>query len=245
MSDKSRNAVDDGFGGTGNSMCSTCHIKNKSVLRNSSEQILDTISSAKKKLFFSKGQLLVIEENASHKIYCINKGKIKIYKTDSNGNQVIIRIAKPGDIIGGEMLMSNDIYDISAMAVEDSIACCINKDVYLDVFKSESNLAVELIKYYETELHRAGIKILKLSRLQVQGKVADALLALYKTYGTTEDKNSIRISVDRQDIANMAGTTKEQVSKALSDLSIQGIIKAKGKRIEFLNLDALRKMADV
>ena len=237
--------MEEDFGYPNNSICKTCHVKNNSVLRNSSEKILDTISSAKKKMFFSKGQLLACEENASNKIYCVNKGKIKIYKTDSNGNQVIIRIAQTGDLIGGEMLMSNTIYDISAMAVEDTIACSINKDVYLDAVGSGGSLAIEILKYYEAELHQAGMKILKLSRLQVYGKVADALLTLYNTYKTPSDTSRIRISVNRQDIANMAGTTKEQVSKSLSDFNSQGIIKTKGKLIVFLNLEALRKMAEV
>lgn len=227
------------------SMCSTCAVKNSSVLRSSSDKNLEIISSSKNKMFFSKGQLLTKEENASQKIYCINRGKIKIYKTDTNGNEVIIRFAKAGDIIGGEMLLSKNIYDISAMAVEDSIVCSIDKADYLGVLYSENELAMELLKYYESELHQAGLKILKLARLQVDGKVADALLTLHKTFGNGAQTNVIRISISRQDIANMACTTKEQVSKTLSDFNSLGIIKTKGKQIEFLNFDVLRKMAQV
>jgi CRP/FNR family transcriptional regulator len=192
-------------------------------------------------MFFVSGELLTREENASQKIYCINKGKIKIYKTDSNGNEVIIRFATTGDIIGSEMLMSNDTYDISAMAVVDSIACCIDSDIYKNVMKAEGELPMELMKYYESELHQAEMKILKLARLKVEGKIADALLTLFKTFRPRDDENIIRISLSRQDIANMAGTTKEQVSRTLSEFSDEGLIKTKGKLIEYLDLDALKK----
>jgi len=215
-----------------NSICNTCSVKNYSVLKNSSEKMLDIVSSAKKKMFFKKGQLLTKEENSSQKIYCINQGKIKIYKTDTNGNELIIRFASAGDIIGGEMLMSKNIYDISAIAVEDSIACCIDSDVYRNVLKSEGELPLELIKFYEAELHQAEMKILKLMRLQVSGKVADTLLTLFKTFRTDSNLSAIKIALSRQDIANMAGTTKEQVSRTLSEFSDKGII-------------ALKKLAEV
>ncbi|MBK5284125.1 MAG: Crp/Fnr family transcriptional regulator [Bacteroidia bacterium] len=245
MFEKSQNILREISNDENNSICNTCSVKNNSVLRNSSEKIIDIVSSAKKKVFFKKGQLLTKEENSSQKIYCINQGKIKIYKTDMNGNEIIIRFASAGDIIGCEMLMSKNIYDISAMAVEDSIACCIDSDVYRSVLKSEGELPLELIKFYEAELHQAEMKILKLMRLQVSGKVADALLTLYKTFRTESDARSINISLSRQDIANLAGTTKEQVSRTLSEFSDEGIIRTKGKLIEFLKPDALSKMAEV
>ena len=141
--------------------------------------------------------------------------------------------------------MSKSIYDISAMAVADSFACCIDSEVYRNAIKSEGELPMELLKYYEGELHRAKIKILKLARLKVNEKVADALLTLYETFRMNDDNSTVRITLSRQDIANMAGTTKEQVSKVLSKFSDQGIIKARGKQIEFLNLETLRKISHV
>ena len=245
MTEKALNVVEKASRNEIISACSICPARDNSVLRNSSESILDIISSSRKKMFFAKGELLAQEDDSSQKIYCISTGKIKIYKTDSNGNEVIIRFATAGDIIGGEMLMSKSIYDISAMAVADSFACCIDSEVYRNAIKSEGELPMELLKYYEGELHRAKIKILKLARLKVNEKVADALLTLYETFRMNDDNSTIRITLSRQDIANMAGTTKEQVSKVLSKFSDQGIIKARGKQIEFLNLETLRKISHV
>jgi CRP-like cAMP-binding protein len=225
--------------------CRICPSKSKSVMRNSSERILNMISSAKKKMFFSKGEILTQEEGASQKVYCISKGKLKIYKTDSNGNEVVIGFASNGDIIGGEMLMNNGKYDISAMAVADTVACCIDIELYRNAIQSEKELPLEILKEYENELHQAKEKIKKLARLKVEQKVADALLTLYETFGSGSNNPSIRITLSRQDIANMAGTTKEQVSKVLSEFCESGFINTKGKQIEFLNLDELKNLSNV
>lgn len=82
-----------------------------------------------------------------------------------------------------------------------------------------------------------------MATMTVPEKVADALLIMYEAYGSKGSSRTLNLTLSRQDIANLAGTTKEQVSKAISDLKSQGIIEAKGKHINLVDLDALSVIA--
>jgi len=84
-----------------------------------------------------------------------------------------------------------------------------------------------------------------MATLTVPEKVADALLAMYEAYGANGDSKTLNLTLSRQDIASLAGTTKEQVSKAISDLKVQGIVDAKGKTISLLDMRKLQQIAKV
>jgi len=75
--------------------------------------------------------------------------------------------------------------------------------------------------------------------MTVPEKVADALVTMYEAYGAFGERNTLNLTLSRQDIANLASTTKEQVSKAISELKSKGIIDAKGKQIDLLDIDKL------
>jgi CRP-like cAMP-binding protein len=82
----------------------------------------------------------------------------------------------------------------------------------------------------------------KATQMHVPAKVADALIMMYDAFG--EDTfGALNVKLSREDIAGLATTTKEQVSKVFSELKADGIIKAKGKKIEILNLTLLKKAA--
>jgi CRP-like cAMP-binding protein len=68
-------------------------------------------------------------------------------------------------------------------------------------------------------------------------------MTIFEAYGAEGRQRTLNLELSRQDIANLAGTTKEQVSKVLTELKKRGMIDTNGKQIDLVNLSALMQLA--
>jgi CRP-like cAMP-binding protein len=227
------------------SHCADCGARTCSILRDCPSEVLDKISAAKKCFVYLKGQRILMQGVESNGIYFINTGKVKIYKTDKNNKQLIIRFAKSGEVLGFTSVDERKQQSASAMALDDTLICHLDYKLFTHIIREYPEMALSMLKYYNDMLSEVEDKSLKLARMNVASKIADALLTMYHAYGTNGSSHTLNLAISRQDIADLAGTTKEQVSKTLSDFKSHGIINAKGKQIDVLDLDKLKQMADV
>lgn len=101
-------------------------------------------------------------------------------------------------------------------------------------------LKQQVVNQYLVELEQVERKAVYLAHKTVREKMAEALLLLAEAYQYEEKKQSFRISFCRQDIADLAGTTKEQVSKTLKDFEKEGMIKCAAKKFNYLNIVRLQ-----
>jgi CRP-like cAMP-binding protein len=225
--------------------CESCVTLGCSVLQNCSPSCLSEISAVKRCFVYVKGQRILMQGTEAEGVYFINTGKVKVFKSDKEDKQLILRFAKAGEILGFCNMDGHTEQPISAMALDDTIICYLDNKDFLNIIKDNPELALGLLKFYNKELSNAEDKSLKLARMNVPAKVADALMTMYEAYGTNGKNLTLNLALSRQDIANLAGTTKEQVSKTLSELKSKGIIRTKGKQIDILNLDQLQDIAHV
>lgn len=228
-----------------NVSCIDCTVSRCSVLRNCSEQCLNLITFLKKTITFKKGQRIILEGNYSQNIFLLSSGKIKIYKTDKEGNDLILRFVKKGEILDFNRLNSNNEYEESAMAIDDCVLCLIDQEDFFRVVQVYPELANELLSYYQNALIKAENKSFRMGRLKVKGRVADALLTMYEAYGTSGGEHTLNLELSRREIADLACTTKEQVSTILSEFSDCGIIETHAKQINLRDIDALKAVAEV
>ncbi len=223
--------------------CHNCPVLDCSVLRHCTQDCLEKIDKLKKVVGFFKGQRILLEGNPARGVYFLLQGKVKLFKTDVRGQEVIIRFAKPGDIVGLSVNTERPENEVSASAMEDTMLCHVNHDAFVELLNSDAKLAFELLRFYRAELHKTEMRSLKLATMTVQEKVADALVTIYEAYGAEGKQRTLCLELSRQDIGNLAGTTKEQVSKVLTDLKNKGMIDTNGKQIDLINLSALMQLA--
>ncbi|MBA3901327.1 MAG: winged helix-turn-helix domain-containing protein [Bacteroidetes bacterium] len=99
----------------------------------------------------------------------------------------------------------------------------------------------KLLMYFADELNHSEIKERDQAYLCVREKVADALLYLVKKF-KTDHSHCLNISLSRQDIADLAGTTKEQVSKILAEFKEDGVLELDKKRILIPDCEKLKEI---
>ncbi len=224
--------------------CKHCSNRFNSVFCKTEHDRMEEIEALKICSTFKKGESIFREGSYASGVYCINAGKIKLAMMGSEGKEQIIRMAKPGDIIGYKALLSGDRYSATATAIEDCNVCFIPREIFLVILQKDAGLSFEMMKLLSNELKNAEEKITHLAQKPVRERVAETILFLKETYGIDKE-NQINILLTREEIANLVGTATETAIRLLSEFNKDHIIELTGKKIKILDSDKLVKTANL
>lgn len=221
-----------------------CLGRKRSLFGDLNGEMLCTIDKNKSTIQHDKGQLLFLEGTMPLGLFCINEGKVKIYKTGESGKEQIIRIAQKGDFIGYRALLSDETYASSAAILEEAKVCFIPKESFAQVLNNDTDFRNKLMKAVCHELGVVEQKVADLSQKSVRERLAGTLLMLKETYGIEGEKSeNLNISLTREDLANLVGTATETVIRLLSEFNKDGLIELKGKKIRILQVEKLAREA--
>lgn len=225
--------------------CQTCGTKHMSVFCALNNEQVDEIDSSKGCNFYNKGQVIFHEGNRTNGIYCINKGKVKLFQIGAEGKEQIIRFAKPGDVVGYRALLSEEPLSASASAIEDDTTICfIPRDQILSMITQNPNFNFKFLKMLSHELGEAAKIITDLAQKPVKERLAETLLILKETFELDEDEN-IQVKLSREELANIVGTATESVIRLLSEFKKDKLIAIEGRNIKILNIPALTRVANI
>ncbi|MBC5773529.1 Crp/Fnr family transcriptional regulator [Pontibacter sp. KCTC 32443] len=222
--------------------CRNCVSRKNSLLGCCKGNELEDVSAAKSCFTFKKGQVIFHEGTRPAGLHCINSGKVKVTKMGSDGKEQIIRLAKPGDVVGYRALMADSNYSASAVALDDAVVCFIPKSQFMDLIATNVDFSSGLMKLFSRALGEAEERMVQMAYKPVRERLAEALLLLQKTYQQQEGDNKFTISISREDLASIVGTAKETTIRLLSEFKDENIITTKGSSITILAPDKLFKI---
>ena len=196
---------------------------------------LKQLSKEKRIRHHKKKTNLYYEGDYPNYLIFINKGKIKTYKTNKDGKELITGLYGPGDFIGFNDLITQSDHTDSAMAMEDSESYYIPKDDFLQLIYKDRSVASRFIKILSGNLKDQEEKMLHIAYNSVRQRVAEALLTVQKNYGSEQKK----FQFSREDLSNIVGTSPESVIRTLSDFKKEGLLEIKSNQITLIDLDEL------
>ncbi len=226
-----------------NPRCNTCRVRNCSVLSNCPADILEELSDNKQYLHFQKGERLLTEGERGGNIYFIRSGIVKVEVTGKNGHPLILRLAGAGAVLGYRACHGDMEQPLSAVAVENVYVCCISPAVYNQLTEKSVLLHNGMIRSLLEEMRQVELHAVRLTHLSVKERVADTLLHIAKLYQYQPGSNGIHVHMERQDLADLSGTTREQVSRMLTELEKEGLVKFRGKHFKCFDLQGLQRIA--
>ncbi len=226
----------------------------KELLKNNSQDLEDFFANSEKSIdnIYSisdrivqkkirKKEILFIEGDSSKYLYFLVSGKIKTFRTNEQGKEYITQVYKEKDFFGYTSLLDANIYEDTAVAIEDSEIASIIKQDFYQMLLSNNELYTKFIKYITSDLSETNDKLIKLAYDSARKRVAEAILYLAKKYHM-ELLNGIVFSVCRDDISSISGVSPESVSRNLTDLRSERLIELQNGKIKILDL---RKLTDL
>jgi CRP/FNR family transcriptional regulator len=226
--------------------CTECENRINSILSDITDPALAALDSAKACYTYKKGQTIFAEGIPPTGLFCIHKGKVKIFKTGSRGREKIMRLAKNGDVLGYRSLISGGPATVSAAALEESIICCIPPETFFNLMRANGGFSLRIIQLLTNELTRAEQEIVHLAQKPVRERLAEALVVLKRTYGAEdEDDSLLNVQLTREELASMIGTAIETLVRTIGEFKKEQLITTEKKRIRILDLPSLVKIGNV
>lgn len=217
-----------------------CSEDNCFLKQHTSQDWLTIINDKKNLAHYKKGHHIITEGNSVMGLYFICKGKVKVTTLGLNGKEQIVRLASDGHILGHRGF-GHETYPIGAVAMEESLVCFISNELAHEVMMHNPLFTYELMMFYSRELRKTESRIKYLSQMTIKERVGEALLYLVDTFGVTSDKK-INISLSRSEIAELAGTNADQVSRSITEFKEEKVLNTDGKDLVLLNPAKLHEL---
>lgn len=194
------------------------------------------------RLFFKKGELLVLDGQTYDRLMIVHGGRLKAYRDTADGKQQILHLFGPGDFLGERSLFAetNSAYTVEALT--DVAVCTIPSEAFqalLDEYPAISKRILETLSDRLIHLERT---IESMGAKTIDKRVSAVLVDFAEKFGKRQgNRFELELPLNREGIANYIGLTRETVTRKMKRLERDGIICAIGnKKIEILDWEALR-----
>jgi CRP/FNR family transcriptional regulator, cyclic AMP receptor protein len=190
---------------------------------------------------FSQGETIVHEDDdEGQTFFVIVSGRVHVAVITSEGKSAILATLKPGDFFGEMAILDGEPRSASVIASEDCTLLMLYRKMFLDILQRYPKITIQMLVEMSRRIRRANKHINTLSLMSVYGRVADVLLQLTKDQGQrVREMIVIPNRPTHQVIADMAGTSRETVSRILSQLQKKHYIVIDGKKLVILNEEKL------
>lgn len=192
-----------------------------------------------------KGDFICREGDKAKGLFSLASGKYKIFRKGAGGREQILKLVKPPELSGFSQIFQNTIWTDSAVAIEDSVLCIIEKQALINILKHNSEFSFKLSKLLSDELSLARERIISLTQKHVRARLVETLLMLRDIYGLEPDSYTINASLSRDDIAHHSNMTTSNAIRTLSNLASEGRIELKRRKIKLLDIPALEMISKV
>ena len=194
---------------------------------------------------YKKGEIIFKEGDKPSGLIWLSEGKVKIFKEGVGGRGQIIRMAKPVGFIGYRALFAEEHHTCTAVAIEESTICTLERDTIYKMLRTNAELALCIIKAFATELGFSNNRTVTLTQKHIRGRLAESLIFLKDTYGFENDGQTIKIYLSREDIANLSNMTTSNAIRTLSTFAGEGVIGIDGRKIRIQDLHKLERISEL
>ncbi len=201
------------------------------------------IDGAVREVAVHRGQVLFSEGEAADSLWVVHEGKVHIIKSGPDGREIVLEVVAAGELFGAVVAIEGRPYPASAIAADDGSVWRLPASVARDFCQRYPTLRNAIMEQVAVRLRSAHERLRSVALERVEQRLARAVLALAAKIGSARDGHTA-ISVTRQELADMTGTTVESAIRVTSRWQTSGLIDSARNQIELLDVPRLQSIAD-
>jgi CRP/FNR family transcriptional regulator len=227
--------------------CTECTVRAERLFCNMSATSIAAIDSVKFTGVYPKGSLLFVEGEMPRGIFILCSGRAKLTTSSTEGKTLIVKIAEPGEVLGASATILGKPYEVSAETIEPAQLNFVKRDDFLKLLATNAETCMHTAQQLSEKYHSAQREIRSLGLSQTTSEKLAKLLLDWCARGGEETGKGIRLKVllTHEEIAQMIGTTRETVTRLLSDFKRKKIIDVKGSSVFVMAKDSLESMVSI
>jgi len=186
----------------------------------------------------NSGKVFYRPEDSSQALFILKKGRVQFYKISTEGKKLIVSTIGPGTIFGEMAIVGQGLQNTFAEAVDDCLLCVMSKHDVERLILDKPQVGLRFMQVLSGRLTDSESRLEELAFKTITGRLAALLLRLL------EGSDGVIKGYTHQDLADMVGTYRETVTQTLNEFKSAGIIAIGRKRIDVLDDEALRDLAE-
>jgi CRP/FNR family cyclic AMP-dependent transcriptional regulator len=200
----------------------------------SGKNVLQSLTEDRNTNKYKKKQTVYSEGNHPNRLYYVLKGKVKAFKTNDDGKELVTELFSPGDFLGYIALLEGSTYKDTGEALEETELAVIPKEDFEELVNNNKEVAQKFIRMLAKNVSAKEGQLLGLAYNSLRKKVAEALLQLQRKYQEKKEEIFV-IDISRENLATIAGTATESLIRTLSDFRTEKLIEIKDGSIIIIN----------
>ena len=191
---------------------------------------------------FTKGQMILLEDDLGQTFFVIGGGSVKITRLSDDGREVILAMLGESDFFGEMSLLDGAGRSANVVALESSEVLTLARNDFLEILQDYPKISISLLEELTQRIRKSDQQIESLSLSDVEQRIGITLIRLAEELGTIK-RGSVKIKnlPYQQDIANMAGTSRETVSRTFKLLEEKGLVTREGRKLTIYNFNQFTK----
>lgn len=208
-----------------------------------SDETLEKIEKIGTRKTYKKNDVILLEDEVGSALFVIASGKVKVSRTSTDGREVILTILSDSDFFGEMAILDGQTRSATVTATEDSELFLIQRTEFLGLLREYPEISISLLQELTQRLRSADVKIKALSLKDAEGKVATVILQLADDIGKIrQGKVEIEKLPLQQDLANMAGTSRETISRTIHSFAKKGLVEIDGSKLRIIDYEKFKEM---
>ncbi|MDR2206073.1 MAG: Crp/Fnr family transcriptional regulator [Flavobacteriaceae bacterium] len=209
-----------------------------------SKEDYEKMKLSKRQIHFNKGDVIFEDDEQPEGVFLIKIGTAKLSKSGAYGKEQILRFIKEDDLLGYRSLLCGENFQAKAEAMTDMETVFFPAEIFLHLLEVDSKLSYAMLRKIAYELGESSNMITFLAQKTVRERLAEILILLEQKLGT-DPEGFIKISLTREEIANLIGTATESAIRLISEFKADNLIEVDGRNFKILNHQKLIKLGHV
>jgi CRP/FNR family transcriptional regulator len=209
--------------------CTHCSLRNEGFFCAFKEKTIAELNGLKFTAAYPKGATLFCEGEEPRGVFIVCSGRVKLVTTSNAGRTLIARIAGPGEILGLSAVVLGQPYQLAAETLEPVQITFIRRDEFMRFLTTNSEVSMRAARELSTHLHKAQNELRNLGLARtVRDKFATLLNDWCATAKESPDGLRLNILLTHEEIAQLIGTTRETVTRLLTQFRAEKLIEMRG-----------------
>lgn len=214
---------------------------NELLFAGSGRDAIKTLTENRDTNRFKKKQVIYTEGNHPLRLFYVVKGKVKTYKSNDEGKELVVDLYHEGDFLGYTAMLEGTTYKETAEAMEECEIASIPKEEFEQLLYNNKEVAQKFIKMLARNIVEKENQLLGMAYNSLRKKVAEALIMLQRKF-RKESQPQFSIDISRENLATIAGTATESLIRTLSDFKSEKLVDIKDGAIVLLNEKKLEQL---
>ena len=195
---------------------------------------------------YTAGQTLFHMGDEGGSLHFIERGRVKVTIPSSSGEELILAILGPGNLLGELSLFDGKPRSATVQALEETETLCLHREDLLALMRGRFDVVEKILVVLAGRIRDTDMLLADKHFLDITARLAKKILDLGDTFGIREGGQvRIGVKITQKDLASMIGATRESINKQLKALRDQGLIRISGGTIEILKRERLVQKARI